>query len=159
MRAQADRLPSVLRERLFAGERPFEIRSVQGTDDPVLPSALPPERAVWFRTVERLPDDPAIHRALLAYASDYAFLGTALFPHQVTWLSPGMQVASLDHVLWFHAPSLRVDEWLLHVIDSPRAVGARGARARPRVLRRRPPRRVDRARGIDAPAGAAGRLV
>lgn len=126
MRAQADRLPSVLRERLFAGERPFEIRSVQGTDDPVLPSALPPERAVWFRTVERLPDDPAIHRALLAYASDYAFLGTALFPHQVTWLSPGMQVASLDHVLWFHAPSLRVDEWLLHVIDSPRAVGARG---------------------------------
>lgn len=126
LRGQSDRLPSVLRDKLLSAERPFDIRSVQGTDDPMLPTALAPARAVWFRTVDRLPDDPAIHRALLAYASDYAFLGTALFPHRVTWLSPGMQVASLDHVLWFHSPALRVDEWLLHVIDSPRASGARG---------------------------------
>jgi acyl-CoA thioesterase-2 len=80
---------------------------------------------VWFRTIAPLPDDPSLHRYLLAYASDFAFLTTALRPHGVTWLSPGMQVASLDHALWFHQP-FRVDEWLLHVIDSPAAHGARG---------------------------------
>ncbi len=85
----------------------------------------PPERQVWFKTTHRLPDDPALHQAMLAYASDYSFLTTALKPHGVTWLTPGMQVASLDHAVWFHAP-FRADEWLLHVMDSPRASGARG---------------------------------
>jgi acyl-CoA thioesterase-2 len=80
---------------------------------------------MWIRTVARLPDDPALHRYLLAYASDSGFITTALRPHGVTWLTPGMQVASLDHAMWFHRP-FRADEWLLHVIDSPSAQGARG---------------------------------
>jgi acyl-CoA thioesterase-2 len=66
-----------------------------------------------------------LHTALLAYASDWSLLTTALLPHGVTWLTPGMQVASIDHVMWFHRP-VRMDEWVLHVIDSPSAQGARG---------------------------------
>lgn len=129
----AHRLPAFFRERALA-ERPFELRPVRHTDDPTLsgdsddpflPRARPPTRSVWLRTAGRLPDDQALHCYLLAYASDYSFLGTALLPHGVSWLSPGMQVASLDHVMWFHQP-FRVDEWLLHVMDSPSAHGARG---------------------------------
>jgi acyl-CoA thioesterase-2 len=120
----AHRLPRKLRERAV-GERPFEVRHVDEGDDPVLPSPTAPTRAMWIRTVARLPDDPALHRYLLAYASDSGFITTALRPHGVTWLTPGMQVASLDHAMWFHRP-FRADEWLLHVIDSPSAQGARG---------------------------------
>lgn len=120
----AHRLPRMLRERAV-GERPFEMRYVDVGDDPVLPSPAPATRAMWFRTVDRLPDDPALHRFLLAYASDSGFITTALRPHGVTWLTPGMQVASIDHAMWFHRP-FRADEWLLHVIDSPSAQGARG---------------------------------
>ena len=120
----AARLPSPMRERAVA-ERPFEIRPIGSPDDPFTPTSRPPRKLVWFRTVAKLPDDPALHRYLLAYASDYAFIGTALLPHAVSWLTPGMQVASLDHVMWFHQP-FRVDEWLLHEIDSPAAHGGRG---------------------------------
>lgn len=123
-RPHAHKLPPGLRERATA-ERPFEIRSVASEDDPFRPTARKPSRMVWMRTVGQLPDDPQLHRYLLAYASDYAFLTTALLPHGVTWLTPGMQVASLDHAMWFHRP-LRVDGWLLHVMDSPSAHGARG---------------------------------
>lgn len=122
--AYAQRLPPFLRERAMA-ERPFELRPVESGDDPFLPTPRPPSRRVWMRAVARLADTPALHRCLLAYVSDYSFLTTALLPHGVTWLTPGMQVASLDHVMWFHRP-FRVDEWLLHDIDSPTAYGARG---------------------------------
>ncbi len=120
----AKRLPPALRERAIA-ERPFEIRPVEDANDPFLPTPTAPRRAVWLRATGRLPDDLALHRYLLAYASDYSFLTTALLPHGVAWLTPGMQVASLDHVMWFHRP-FRVDEWLLHVMESPSASGARG---------------------------------
>jgi acyl-CoA thioesterase-2 len=80
---------------------------------------------VWLKAVAQLRDEPALHRYLLAYASDHSLITTALLPHGVTWLAPGMQIASLDHVMWFHQP-FRVDEWLLYVIDSPAAHGARG---------------------------------
>jgi acyl-CoA thioesterase-2 len=120
----AARLPKFLRERTMS-ERPFEMRPVESADDPFLPSVQQPRRHVWLRAADRLPDDPALHRYLLAYVSDYSFLTTALLPHGVTWLSPGMQVASLDHAMWFHQP-FRVDDWLLHVVDSPAAHGARG---------------------------------
>jgi len=119
-----ERLPPFIRERAVA-ERPFEVRPVNPGADPLAPTPRPPVRMVWLRTSGRLPDDPALHRYLLAYASDYSFIGTALLPHGVTWLSPGMQIASLDHVMWFHQP-FRVDEWLLHAMDSPAAHGARG---------------------------------
>jgi acyl-CoA thioesterase II len=120
----AARVPKKIIER-FAGEQPFEMRSVDAPDDPIQPSPLPPHRRVWLKTTGHLPDDPALHRYLLAYASDHAFLATALFPHGITFLSGAVQIASLDHVMWFHAP-FRVDEWLLHVIDSPAARGSRG---------------------------------
>jgi acyl-CoA thioesterase-2 len=80
---------------------------------------------VWLRAIAPLPDDSALHAYLLAYASDLSFVTTVLLPHGVTWLTPGMQIASLDHVMWFHRP-MRIDDRLLYVMDSPVAYGARG---------------------------------
>jgi acyl-CoA thioesterase-2 len=80
---------------------------------------------MWYRTIDKLPDDLALHRYLLAYASDFSFLGTSMDPHGVSWLVPGMQVASLDHSMWFHRP-FRFDDWLLYSVESPSASGARG---------------------------------
>ena len=130
LRPEAHRLPPSMRERALA-VRPFETRTAEPEGADGLGSAggvnpLPgATRRVWMKTIDQLPDDPALHRYLLAYASDYAFLTTALLPHGVSWLTPGMQIASLDHVMWFHQP-FRVDQWLLHVMDSPAAHGARG---------------------------------
>jgi acyl-CoA thioesterase-2 len=123
VRALADKLPEVVRARATA-ERPIEIRPVDALN-PLAPVVRPPSRRVWYRAVDRLPDAPALHRYLLAYASDFSFLGTALDPHGVSWLTPGMQVASLAHAMWFHRP-FRVDEWLLYDVESPSASGARG---------------------------------
>ncbi len=123
-RAFADRLPPGLRERALA-ERPIEMRQVDAPADPMHPPVAPPHRMVWLRTIDRLPDDLALHRSLLTYASDYGFMTTALLPHGVSWLSPKLQIASLDHMIWFHQ-RFRADEWLLHVIDSPAAHGGRG---------------------------------
>jgi acyl-CoA thioesterase-2 len=129
----ADRVPPALIDR-YTAQGAFEIRSVDALDDLFHPSPLPPKRAVWLKTTAPLTGDAALHASLLAYVSDYAFLGTALFPHGVTFFSGEVQVASLDHVMWFHAP-FRVDEWLLHVIDSPHAGGSR-ALVRGRVFTR-----------------------
>ncbi len=124
LRAHIHRLPKALHQRATC-IRPFEMRPVDFEDDPFRPTPHKGERRVWMKTIGKLPDDPALHAYLLAYASDQAFITTALRPHGVTWLSPGMQVASLDHVMWFHGP-LRVDEWLLYAIESPAAHGSRG---------------------------------
>ena len=100
-------------------ERPFDVRRVDAEDGK-------PSRLVWLRAKGSLdPKDYGLHACLLAYVSDYSFMTTSLLPHKVTWQTPGMHVASLDHVMWFHRP-FRVDEWLLHAIDSPSASGARG---------------------------------
>jgi len=80
---------------------------------------------VWMRATGPLPDDPALHRCVLAYATDMALLDTALIPHGLHILNPRVQLASLDHALWLHRP-LRADRWLLYVQDSPSASGARG---------------------------------
>jgi acyl-CoA thioesterase-2 len=122
LRAQIDVLPSIMRDRALA-PRPFEMRPIEWVE-PLAPTVQPPHRSMWLRTDGKLPDD-AIHRSMLAYASDHAFVTTSLLPHAVTWLTGGMHVASLDHVMWFHQP-FRADEWLLHVMDSPKAHGARG---------------------------------
>lgn len=127
------RLPRALHERALR-PRPIEIKPVDPPADPLSAQPRPPQRSVWLRAVGRLPEDPALQRCLLAYASDYSLIGTALLPHGVNWLTPGMQVASLDHVMWFHQP-LRMDQWLLYVIDSPAAHGARGL-ARGRIFTR-----------------------
>jgi acyl-CoA thioesterase-2 len=116
-------LPSHVRTMATA-ERPIEIRPVD-LRNPLAPKPQEPSRKLWYRAIDRLPDDPALHRYLLAYASDFSFLSTALDPHGVSWLTPSMQVASLDHSMWFHR-SFRVDDWLLYTVESPTASGARG---------------------------------
>jgi acyl-CoA thioesterase II len=122
--ALAARLPEGARQRMRT-VRPFELRTVDPQADPLAPVRRPPVRKVWLRTVAELPDDPALHRCLLAYVSDFLFITTALEPHGVYLFGGTMQVASIDHVMWFHQP-LRCDEWLLHVMESPAAHGARG---------------------------------
>ncbi len=117
-------LPEFLLSQAF-GERPFEMRPLGTALDPTNPEVGPPRRMFWFKASAPLADDPALHRYLLAYASDFGFLTTAMRPHAVSWLTPGMQVASLDHAMWFHQ-DFRVDQWMLHVVDSPSAHGGRG---------------------------------
>lgn len=127
----AEKLPKALRDQALAG-RPIELRAVGPVEDPIAPTKREAKRMHWMRAIDRLPDDPALHRYLLAYASDWAFMTTSLLPHGVTWLTPGMQVTSLDHAMYFHAP-FRVDDWLLHVMDSQVANGGRGL-ARGRIF-------------------------
>jgi acyl-CoA thioesterase II len=93
--------------------------------DPADPRPLPPERRVWFRAVEPLPEDPLIHACVVTYASDLYLLGTALLPHGVPSPSPEVRFASLDHAMWFHR-EFRADEWLLHVQRTPSASFGRG---------------------------------
>ena len=110
--------------RYWERERPIELRPVDlrhfTTRD-----ALDPAQYVWIRTTGSLPDDPDIHRCVLAYASDMTLLDTALYPHGRIVFDPDLQAASLDHALWFHRP-FRADEWLLYAEDSPSASGGRG---------------------------------
>jgi acyl-CoA thioesterase-2 len=119
-----DRLPAFARPRASA-ERPIETRPIDPLLDPFAPVAVPARKRLWLRATGKLPDAPSLHAAMLAYASDFSFVTTALLPHAVTLLTPGIQIASVDHVMWFHRP-FRVDEWLLYVMDSPSASGARG---------------------------------
>lgn len=102
----------------------FEFRPI-GPQDLRAASAREPRQAWWFRAAGRVPDDPQLHRCLLAYASDWTLSGTALRPHGKRWDDEGMMIASIDHALWFHRPA-RVDEWLLYAMDSPSAQAARG---------------------------------
>ena len=78
-----------------------------------------------MRATGTLPDDPLIHDAVLAYASDYSLLKTILRRHGRTWTTPGLRAASLDHAMWFHRPA-RADEWILYAEHSPSAQGGRG---------------------------------
>ncbi len=119
-----DGLPEPM-QKLALAERPFQIRPVDPIEDPVSPGTRKAKHSHWIKTTGSLGDNQSLHRFLLAYASDFEFLITSLRPHGVTWLTPGMQVASVDHAMWFHRP-FRVDEWLLHSIDSPSASGGRG---------------------------------
>ncbi|MEM6788144.1 MAG: acyl-CoA thioesterase II [Myxococcota bacterium] len=123
MNAHRERMPAPLRDRITASF-PIESRSVD-VFDPFRPVAMPPRRRIWVRAAGRLAARPALHRYLLAYASDLNLLGAALQPHGVSWFTPGMQVASLDHTMYFHR-AFRFDDWLLYVIESPSATGARG---------------------------------
>nr|WP_247718090.1 acyl-CoA thioesterase II [Qipengyuania proteolytica] len=88
-----------------------------------------PRAHSWFRTVAPLPDDAALHRAVIAYASDYTLLGTSALPHGLSWMRGELVGASLDHAIWFHRPALdswRADEWLLYATDSPWSGSGRG---------------------------------
>lgn len=121
--AVLDRLPEKMRRYLIA-ERPFEFRPVRPVSF-TRPEKLPPVKHVWIRAIDRLPDDDSLHQILLAYVSDYELLGTSTLPHGLSFGDGSVQMASLDHALWFHRP-FRVDEWLLYAFDSPNASGARG---------------------------------
>jgi acyl-CoA thioesterase-2 len=122
-REVADKLPAAAR-RILEQKRPFEFRPVQPPDQ------LRREKSaglkyIWFRAVDALADDEALHRSLLAYVSDFHLLDTALKPHGISMIAPKLVIASIDHAMWFHR-SVRVDNWLLYTIDSPSASGARG---------------------------------
>ncbi len=93
--------------------------------NPLQPAEHAPQQCIWFRAAGNLPDDQQLHRSVLAYASDFNLLSTALMPHRFSFLQSDTAVASIDHALWFHRPA-RVDDWLLYVMDSPSAQGARG---------------------------------
>ncbi|MCC6158308.1 MAG: acyl-CoA thioesterase II [Deltaproteobacteria bacterium] len=118
-----DRIPEPIRANLTA-ERPIEIRPIDPMN-PFAPEKKPAHRFSWFRASERLPDDPMVHRYLLAYASDFGLIQTSMNPHGHTFFEPSMHVASLDHALWFQR-DFRMDEWLLYAMHSPTAAGARG---------------------------------
>ncbi|RZI68685.1 acyl-CoA thioesterase [Variovorax guangxiensis] len=118
-----DRMPARVRAK---GLEPhgIEFRAVEA-DDLLAPVPREAERSIWMRTVAPLPDDPLMHRALLAYASDHGLLSAALLPHGLTYMQSGVRMASLDHAMWFHR-DFRLDDWLLYRLDSPSASGARG---------------------------------
>jgi len=121
--AAAKQLPEKLR-RYLTHERPFIFRSCEPINL-LSPEKLPPVRHVWLKLVDRVGDNPDLHRNLLAYVSDYQLLATAMLPHGVRLEQGNVQLASLDHAMWFHRP-FRVDDWLLYSLDSPTATGARG---------------------------------
>ncbi len=103
---------------------PIEIRPVM-VSNPMNPEPSDPVQHVWLRASSALPDDPALHRYVLAYASDFVLLDTALLPHGASYWQGTLRMASIDHAMWFHR-DFRMDEWLLYSMDSPCASGARG---------------------------------
>ncbi|CAM3002808.1 acyl-CoA thioesterase II [Vibrio rarus] len=111
-------------QKIFCGEKPIEVRPVKVVN-PLKPHQEEPKQYLWIRANGQLPDDQLIHQYLLAYASDWGFLVTALHPHKVSLLTPKFQVATIDHSMWFHRP-FKMDDWLLYVIDSPTASNSRG---------------------------------
>jgi acyl-CoA thioesterase-2 len=116
-------MPEPIR-RYYELERPIEMRPVEYTR--YLGQKFENARFhVWIRTTGPLPDDPAIHQCVLAYASDWTLLDTALVPHGRSLFEREFMAASLDHALWFHRP-FRADDWLLYAQDSPNLAGARG---------------------------------
>ncbi|MBW1214013.1 acyl-CoA thioesterase II [Pantoea allii] len=119
----AHMLPEKLREK-FIAERPLEIRPVQ-IHNPLRGHVDKPQRQVWIRANGTLPDDLRIHQYLLGYASDLNFLPVALQPHGKGFLEADMQVATIDHSMWFHR-SLNFNDWLLYSVESTSASGARG---------------------------------
>lgn len=109
----------------WASERPFDIRHITSPIYLKVDGEHVAHQAVWFRSIGSLPDDPDLHRAALAYASDYTIMESVMRKHGVAWATPGLKAASLDHAMWWHRPA-RVDEWLLYVQESPSASGGRG---------------------------------
>lgn len=118
-----DQVPENIR-RYWQRERPIEMKPVSLTHY-VSREKLPPEQNIWIRTTGAVPDDRALQAAVLAYLSDMTLLDTATFAHGRAVFDPDLQVASLDHAMWFHRPN-RLDDWLLYSQDSPSSSGSRG---------------------------------
>ncbi len=116
-------LPKHLVDKLVC-DTPIEIRVINPVN-PFAPKKMPPKKYIWFKAISNIPDDISIHRYMLAYASDFNLCTTALYPHGKTFWSSDMQMASLDHAMWFHR-DFRMDGWLLYDMHSPSACRARG---------------------------------
>lgn len=117
------RIPEKMR-RYLTDKRPFEFRPVAPLDF-LAPEPRPPQKYVWIKAVDALPDTESLHQTLLAYVSDYELLGTSTLPHGLSFDQGRVMMASLDHALWFHR-DVRIDDWLLYAMDSPNSSGARG---------------------------------
>ncbi|ABE54954.1 acyl-CoA thioesterase II [Shewanella denitrificans OS217] len=118
-----DKVPPKMLEK-FLADTPIEMRVVEPVH-PVSPKITEPKRYVWLKASGSLPTDPNMQASLLAYASDFNFLITATQPHGVSYLTPGIRMATIDHSMWFHRP-FKLDEWLLYSIESTNASGGRG---------------------------------
>ena len=105
--------------------QPIEMRTVGHRYGGPSPTPREPVQQVWFRARESIGPDPYMHQVILAYASDMSLLGTSIRPHGVSWQTPGVQTASLDHAMWFHRPT-DFNEWHLYHQESPSASGGRG---------------------------------
>jgi len=117
------KVPEKMR-RFLTHERPFHVRPVEPIQI-IAPPPAPAVRHIWIKTIDALPDDADLHRNVLAYVSDYQLVATATMPHGIHFAEGNVQMASLDHAMWFHRP-FRVDDWLLYVMESPNASGGRG---------------------------------
>ena len=122
-RSHAEEIPEKVRA-LFLAERPIEYRVVEN-QNPFRPRHGIAKRHMWIKSTAPLPDDVHVHQSMLADTTDYGFLGTALMPHGESIGNRYLNIASLDHSIWFHR-EFRLDEWLLYVADSPSAGSARG---------------------------------
>lgn len=123
IRGRQDQIPPGVRD-LLTQDRPLEFRPVEPWD-PFNPTPGPSTRHTWITTAGSLSDDPLHHQAVLAYASDYGLLGSALAPLGKTVRDRDVMAASLDHAIWFHRP-FRMDQWLLYAKESPNLSGGRG---------------------------------
>ncbi|MDP2439729.1 MAG: acyl-CoA thioesterase II [archaeon] len=124
--AEDPRMPAALQKlirRHMETPMPVDIRPVLRRD-PISPKPVPPQHRVWMRARHPLGDDPRMHACAAAYLSDHNLLETSMLPHAVP-IYGGLQMASLDHSMWFHAP-FRADQWLLYDMHSPRSIGSRG---------------------------------
>jgi acyl-CoA thioesterase-2 len=121
--ALLDKLPENMRS-YWSRERPIDMRPVD-LSRYMKREIRDPVQSIWLKPNGVLPDEPAIHQGMLAYASDFTLLDTALIAHAKLLFDADMQLASLDHALWFHRP-FRWDDWILYAQDSPSASGARG---------------------------------
>lgn len=116
-------LPEKVRVNLMR-ERQVEIRPINPTN-PFAPVPEVPQRAHWMRVPTRLPDDPSLHQAIIAFSSDFSLMGTGLMPHGISFMTTSLQAASIDHSMYFHRPA-RADEWLLYDMDATVTANARG---------------------------------
>ncbi len=108
----------------FEAERPIDLRLIN-PQNPFKPEPRPPHRGHWLRSQMKLPDDPLLHQCLLAFASDFVLMSTAMLPHGLSFMHPRFQGASIDHAMWFHRP-LRLDDWLYYDMESTSASAAKG---------------------------------
>ncbi len=121
--AMAHRFPA-WRQAFLRQAQPMQSRAVDPID-PCAPVPQPARALHWMRAPHPLPDDPLLHQALLAYASDWSLMSVAMRPHALSWQQGNVQGVSLDHAMWFHR-DFRFDDWLLYQSDSPSLAGARG---------------------------------